>query len=1531
VSQDLPELHRVAHAELSPDGKRALVVGERWEGQKRSTAVLLWQRTPQGGGLLRELILPDKVTVNRVALSADRNSLRVAAAAPGVLERHPVDGTPREFQALLWDAAAPQPASLAHVVAQTMAAQGLALGANPLAAPAHLAASAAAAADVSPLCVSATLRPPDNAPVWHVAFSPDGGWLITCGGLEKGETGSAHLWGAGLTGRQTVPYASYPHDGAVRFAAFSGTAGAPSDRVVTCGDDKVIVWDLNGGGGHGKILTHGNSVSWADFSPDGRRVVTADRDRKAQVWDVQSGSLAFPPLDHSGTVSRVAFGPEGRRVVSICSGVDEKGKELSVAQVWELRRKDVSWHLPTDGRVTYAGGDLFGGCLVAVDARQGQTQVRGWKTVPAPLYELNVPPPASFHPILGNAGVSFAAANAAGDRVVALSGKTAYLWDTATNTLLRKEAHAVAVNHACFTPDDKLVIATGDEGEKNGQIKFWDGRTGKDLESPRCAGDCWAFLFAAVSRDGKWLVATGGPPLERAADDNDEAWAVLWPVGSPNDPVELRGTHKEPVTFATFSTGSRYLVTASRDNTACVWRVEADGGPPGSPKKHMKQPGRTATADVVHAEFSRDGKHLVTAAEDGTAIVWDVSDGRALMTLEHGTRGPKARFSPDGRCLITGGQSGQVRVWQVQASSAEKGQPRPSPLLAALEHPGAVLDVAFSPDGKRFRVVSRQAPLGDAQAQPPFPAGGDEVTAPRPPRAAGAPGSPTQGPGLWLFEWKVEPGSQDPDEVGGMAAVTARRRFDQDTQGLATLTLDELRSLWGRSERPLRDTFRLRDGMAEVRYSAWEAHGAEAAGLWAAARWHLDRAIDRLKWPGEQGMDGGLRADLHARRADVTDKLRHRPFDLRRPMGSGEDDFQKVIGDYDEAIRAADQTDAVPRADLFVKAALARLSASVEADLYGVPRPDKEKLVRDAEGNYEQAQRLGRNDPQVEVRLGDGCRSLVRGRADPDGYRERAASHYRRAFEVFRWAEVRDPVVYLSLSWGFLDLARSDAKRWPDVIDACTAGLMVQSDKEASADLRLRRAEALERKEPPDYAAAIDDLLAAARLRGNDETAIRYLMKALDLARKRDPRRLAEILRASGLRYVARARVVPAQWVNVIKYLEEAAGTQELSKDWEVWAELGHAYEVVWRTGTARTAEAHADEMLGKWKAAAWAYERALAADPPRPEVAGLLRQLARAYSQARDWPGAIDAYKRALELPRDRSERAGLLVQLAWAHRQAKDWPGAIDAYTRALELRPNDAGLLADRAALLATAGRLEEMSKDYDAILKGNPEATWVRMTRASAWAQHDRWKEAAEDLQAVVDRSPQGSQVWYQLALAQLRLGRPRAYRATRAKMLERFERTANAYDANQTAWVIALADPPEEERARAAELAKAAVKLGELAVKGAPTYANVNTLGVALYRAGDDEAALKKLDEARKAYKASYLAPPGATTDNGSATDQAFLALIYHRLGKKDEAKEWLKKATDWLQSVDRAKVSVWQYAEWKLHLEEAQRVIGPVE
>ena len=109
---------------------------------------------------------------------------------------------------------------------------------------------------------------------------------------------------------------------------------------------------------------------------------------------------------------------------------------------------------------------------------------------------------------------------------------------------------------------------------------------------------------------------------------------------------------------------------------------------------------------VASANFSPDGKHLVTASWDNSAKIWDAATGQALAKLEGAHDGYVncAVFSPVGNVVLTASDDHTAKLWD-----ARKGQVDGT--LAG--HADRVRSAAFSADGKLAVTASADKTASD--------------------------------------------------------------------------------------------------------------------------------------------------------------------------------------------------------------------------------------------------------------------------------------------------------------------------------------------------------------------------------------------------------------------------------------------------------------------------------------------------------------------------------------------------------------------------------------------------------------------------------------------------------------------------------------------------------------------------------------------------------------------------------------------------------------------------------------------------
>jgi WD40 repeat protein len=172
--------------------------------------------------------------------------------------------------------------------------------------------------------------------------------------------------------------------------------------------------------------------------------------------------------------------------------------------------------------------------------------------------------------------------------------------------------------------------------------------------------------------------------------------------------------HEDTVIDAQFSPDGRWVLTAGEDGVMRVWDA-GTGGAISPPFQHI--------GNIRHARFSPDGEYIAAASEKVTGV-WEARTGRAIFTsLGKGRPGFCINFSHDGHRIITAGVHSTTDVWDATTGDQDD---------LHFEPEGDVYWAAFSPDGSRMvtRSGERAVTLWDAHT-------GEQIAPPLSYRAAG--------------------------------------------------------------------------------------------------------------------------------------------------------------------------------------------------------------------------------------------------------------------------------------------------------------------------------------------------------------------------------------------------------------------------------------------------------------------------------------------------------------------------------------------------------------------------------------------------------------------------------------------------------------------------------------------------------------------------------------------------------------------------------------------------------------------------
>ena len=549
--------------------------------------------------------------------------------------------------------------------------------------------------------------------VYNAAFSPDGRSIVTAS-----KDGTARVWDA-VTGEAFRTFDS--HSGPVWSAAFS----PEGKRVLTRNDDKAArVWDIQSGKLIATLKGHTQHIYGAAFSPDGQYVATSSDDFTARIWNAGTGQLIRTLNGHDGGVLSVAFSPsDGKAILTasmdhtarlwnavdgalikelkghtrpVCSAAfSPDGKSIVTAsmdgdaRVWNVATGK-SEVLPAES-LNDSSCNVYSAVFssnsesVAMQGSDGKTRVwsgLGVHTLEAPGDEVNHPDERStangpvYRLLDEPTGIFYRPAYSPdGKFVIAASGfHTAQIWNAETRKIVaRLDAHSDRILSTAFSPDGQFAVTAS--ADKSARV--WS------LAAPYLIRQLGERDYNSSDAGNAVFLPPDGTRVATWSRPDKDRFVQIWSAADGRPLLKLDGDGgSNPAGM--FSRDGKKVVTAGNDGTATIWDTVTGRSI------------RKLETEVAAGDFSSD-QRLVTVGYDQIARVWNVSGGPPVATLTGTSKAINtAAFSPDGKYVVTAGSDGSSVVWN--ASTGEK--------LGTLDyHSDNITGAAFSSDGKVVRTV----------------------------------------------------------------------------------------------------------------------------------------------------------------------------------------------------------------------------------------------------------------------------------------------------------------------------------------------------------------------------------------------------------------------------------------------------------------------------------------------------------------------------------------------------------------------------------------------------------------------------------------------------------------------------------------------------------------------------------------------------------------------------------------------------------------------------------------------------------
>jgi WD40 repeat protein len=245
---------------------------------------------------------------------------------------------------------------------------------------------------------------------------------------------------------------------------------------------------------------------------------------------------------------------------------------------------------------------------------------------------------------------------------------TTKVWDTDTwqevhelkGHELQEVGFQTGVIDVRFSHDNKRLATVGADG----MAIIWDVATGEPLLS--LEGDADWLLAVAFSPDGR-LLAVG----------DDEGIITIWDASTGQALLTLVDESPTSHWGLDFSPDGSFLLAGERDGEIEMWQLPADPWAASGAEARLVYNLLTGSGWLGKVPFSPYGERIAVTGLSGQVEVRRADSGELLTTLQHPAAVTHAQFSPDGRRLITAGWDGITRVFALDLEELiELGQSR---------------------------------------------------------------------------------------------------------------------------------------------------------------------------------------------------------------------------------------------------------------------------------------------------------------------------------------------------------------------------------------------------------------------------------------------------------------------------------------------------------------------------------------------------------------------------------------------------------------------------------------------------------------------------------------------------------------------------------------------------------------------------------------------------------------------------------------------------------------------------------------
>lgn len=201
--------------------------------------------------------------------------------------------------------------------------------------------------------------------------------------------------------------------------------------------------------------------------------------------------------------------------------------------------------------------------------------------------------------------------------------------------------HKGTINSLSYNPQDNSLLSTSGGKEGDGEIRLWDCKTGKCIQT--FEGYSYPVYQAEFSPDRQIIASCSWDSTVR-----------FWSVQDCKCICELY--HKDSVNSLAFNKTGEEIASVSRDGIIKIWSTKT--------YKCIRQ--FDCISNSIHIVYSKFNNRLFSVSQNDAIRIWDTRNGTCIATIKDDNVSDFA-LSPDEQHIAIASKGNGIMIWEIDS------------------------------------------------------------------------------------------------------------------------------------------------------------------------------------------------------------------------------------------------------------------------------------------------------------------------------------------------------------------------------------------------------------------------------------------------------------------------------------------------------------------------------------------------------------------------------------------------------------------------------------------------------------------------------------------------------------------------------------------------------------------------------------------------------------------------------------------------------------------------------------------------